>query len=310
MVRRSRQRKLRGGESAFSDVFANIAAGASLAGESGSRYVIFKLQDGESVISDSASLLYLKDGIQKGELKFGDVMSTFGRFLSGETMTLQQYTGAGTVALGGALPGDVMVIPVDPGQTIYLSRGAFIAGTPNVRVSGAFKMLGLLGFGQEEGFVLPSVTVVPVPDPANPDQEVESRGYVWVGSYGTFERHDIAEGQIITVNNGLFLASTTKDYTLAKMGKSLFSSFLGEGLGMEFAGPCVVYTQSKNENDLVAFIAMNLPRSTGSSSSSSPALFSFDFGSSQEESQEGGRKTKVKKVKQVVKKKRSPTHEK
>ena len=60
-------------------------------------------------------------------------------------------------------------------------------------------------------------------------------------------------------NNGLFLAASKKYDRITTLGKSAISSLFGEGLGMQFDGPCTVYTQSKNMNELVTFIAERLP---------------------------------------------------
>ena len=44
-------------------------------------------------------------------------------------------------------------------------------------------------------------------------------------------------------------------YELERLGKSLWSSLAGgEGIGMKFTGPGVVYTQSKNFNDFIVQI--------------------------------------------------------
>jgi uncharacterized protein (AIM24 family) len=242
------------------DVYGPVSKSASFNGGSSSKYIVFKLPANQSVVADSASLLYLKDGIQKGEMAFGSknesagqkMLGFFGRSLSGETAILQKYTGPGTVALGGALPGDVMMMKISPGQTHFLSQGAFIACTENVRISGGFNMLGVFAIGQEEGPVLPTATVID----SNP-------GYIWIGGYGAFEKHDLQSGESMLVNNGLFLACDKRYDSVETLGKSMMSSLFGEGLGMRFNGPCTLHTQSKDINDLVSYVSQRLPKQTG-----------------------------------------------
>lgn len=275
-IKKTNKRKTGGDGEETPDPFANVVAASSLVGDSGSKYIVFDFsKDADpntSIIADNTALLYMKGGITHGEISIGTanestakkVFGFLGRALAGETVLLQEYKGQGVVALGNSIPGDIMMITIDPGQEYFLSRGAFIACTKNVRISGALNFIGIIGFGQEEGMVLPSATVTD-----------NSRGYLWVGSYGTFEKHDIPAGQSMLINNGLFLAATKKYDALAKLGKSIISSLFGEGLGMQFNGPCTVYTQSKNMNQLVMYIYERMPHKNGSSQNG----ISFTFGS-------------------------------
>lgn len=81
------------------------------------------------------------------------------------------------------------MLEVEPGATYYLTRGTFI----------------------------PTVSTTD-----------DNKGYLWIGSYGAFEKHNVPAGESITVNNGLFLAATKKYDTIVKLGKSLVSSFFGK----------------------------------------------------------------------------------
>jgi uncharacterized protein (AIM24 family) len=160
----------------------------------------------------------------------------------------------GEVCFASCVPGDAVHIPMQPGETLVLSRGAYLASSPNVKVSGKLNWRGLLPVGQEEGLVLPKVTC-----------EDDGPGCVFVSAYGGFREHNLGEGETLLVDNGLFLMCDGHTaYTLVKLGQTLMSSFLGgEGFGMQFKGPCRVYTQSRNFNDLVAQIAYRLPGESG-----------------------------------------------
>ena len=83
----------------------------------------------------------------------------------------------------------MIMLEVEPGATYYLTRGTFI----------------------------PTVSTTD-----------DNKGYLWIGSYGAFEKHNVPAGESITVNNGLFLAATKKYDTIVKLGKSLVSSFFGK----------------------------------------------------------------------------------
>ena len=271
----------------MANTYEGIVKRSRVIGSPGSNCIEFKLKAGESIVSSSGSLLYMKGNVSRGELAIQGVGTALARLFAGETFFFDKYTGeredrqdgggffdafkpnehpkqqprkpvatradklnGGTIALGSFLPGDIILIKLSPGQSYILSRGTFLASTVNVTVSAGIRMLGLLGIGQEEGFVLPKATC----------SEDDGDGYVWVAGYGTFTKHDIQADDELIVNNGLFLACDAKvTYSLTLLGKTVVSSFLGgEGVGMKFTGPCTVYTQSKNINDFIDFINMRV----------------------------------------------------
>lgn len=226
-------------------------------GDIGSKYIVFNLPEGKTIQADNGTLLYVKGGYSfdaKTPIKGGGFLDFLGsaktiakRVSAGESAFLKEYTGPGIVALGSPLPGDVTMLTIYPGQTYYLSKDTFIAATSNVVLEGAFG--GFMGSLVGEGAVLPTV--------ATKDSSI---GYVWIGGYGTFEKHELASNESIIINNGLFLASTRKYVKTTKLGKNLIKAALGEGLGLEFQGQCTVYTQSKNSEALIQYIQQRLPK--------------------------------------------------
>jgi hypothetical protein len=116
--------------------------------------------------------------------------------------------------------------------------------TANLEVAAATRLKGIVGVGQEEGFVLPVV------------QAGDVGGAVWLCAYGTFKRIDLAADEKIVLDNGTFLACPMAlQYQIVQLGKTLFSSLAGgEGFGMEFVGPAALYMQSKNVNEFLGYI--------------------------------------------------------
>jgi uncharacterized protein (AIM24 family) len=163
----------------------------------------------------------------------------------------------GEVCFASCFPGDAMYLPMDKDETWMLSRGAYLASSTNVKVSGKLNWRGLVRVGQDEGLVLPTVKCADGP------------GGLFVAAYGGFRAHVLAAGETLLVDNGMFLMCRKRsdgqpDYKLVKLGASFVSSFLGgEGIGMQFEGPGTVYTQSRNFNDFVAQIANRLPGGGG-----------------------------------------------
>lgn len=216
-------------------------------GAPGSNYVVVTLVAGEELLTSPGSLIYLRGDVEKGTIHVDGIGKAFARSFGGEDFLITKYKGGvrgGTVALGSPLPGDVIAIELAPNQDIIISRGSFLGCTSGLEVTATTRMQGILGIGQEEGFVLPVV------------RAGDKGGRVWLAAYGTFERVELKEGENIILDNGTFLACPTSlNYEVVSLGQTLMSSLLGgEGMGMEFAGPATLYLQSKNVNDFIAVI--------------------------------------------------------
>ena len=115
----------------------------------------------------------------------------------------------------------------------------------NIKISFTFQFKGVFEIGQDEGFFLPTAECV-----------IGEYGYIWLCAYGHLERINIPINDYIIIDNGVFLACNNKyEYTISKLGKSLFSSlFGGEGFGMKFRGvddDTHIYIQTKNINDFL-----------------------------------------------------------
>jgi uncharacterized protein (TIGR00266 family) len=210
----------------------------------GSASLVVNLQSGQSILASPGSLIYLRGNVQKGDVALKGLGRAFLRSLGGEDFFLNTYTGAGEVCFSSDIPGDIIAIPLAEGESYLLSQGCFLAATPNITLSAGARWRGLLGIGQDEGFLLPKAEC---PKGTGP-------GVLWLAGYGSFKRHDLAAGERLIVDNGIFLACPSSvSYTLETLGRTMISTvFGGEGFGMQFVGPATVYTQSKNLGDFLA----------------------------------------------------------
>ena len=69
------------------------------------------------------------------------------------------------------------------------------------------------------------------------------------------------KGEKFVLDNGLFLCShTTTKYAVTTIGGVKTTFFSGEGLVMEFEGPCELYTQGRSVHHLINFMARHMPR--------------------------------------------------
>jgi uncharacterized protein (TIGR00266 family) len=228
------------------------------------------LRPGESIVANGGSLSYVREGVSLGKLeKAGSFFDMVKRAFADQALFFDKYEGlpdfdeaARTVAFASHYPGDMMAVKLAVGQRMVVSRDAYLAGSPNVKVTGKFNLRGLFVFGQDEGFMLPELVCEP-PEAADNGPT----GFVFIASYGSFQKHTLAEGQSLLVNNGLFLACIRDNfhderalYTVETLGRTFLSTVLGgEGLGMRFEGPCDVYTQSRSFDDFVGLVAARLP---------------------------------------------------
>jgi uncharacterized protein (TIGR00266 family) len=231
-------RKQKGG-----NIYDDIMNNSSVIGSSGSQHVEFKLNDEQTIIAALGSMIYMKGGIQKAELHYDGIGNSFKKILAGETFVYQKFTGSnidGKLSLGSSFMNNIMILKIKKGDEYRLSKYSFLACTDNVQISMTIQFKGIFGFGTDEGFFLPIASCI--------DGDY---GYIWLSAYGNLQKEEIDEDDSILIDNGMFLAChNTYQYNIETIGKSIFSSFLGnEGFGMKFQGPCVIYIQTKNIND-------------------------------------------------------------
>lgn len=217
----------------------------------------FALKPGQTIYSEAGSMSYIREGVERGKASVREWSGLIPRLFAGQNGLFAKYTGLANndpltrlVAFSAALPGDFLTIEMEPHENIIVNRGSYVASSDGIEVEAKLNLRGLINFGQEEGYVLPKLRCGDRP------------GTAWISAYGFFREHRLKAGEKLGVNNGLFLAcrrphspgnSMDNMYTLELMGKTVASSILGgEGLGMAFEGPCIVYTQSHNLNDLLA----------------------------------------------------------
>lgn len=214
----------------------------------------------QGVLTSPGALVYMRGDIQKGEVHVGNIGKAFARSFGSQDFFLTRYIGGtngGQIALSLSFPGDIVQILLQPNESYRISKGCFLASTDNIQLSAGAQWKGIIGIGQDEGVILPVATCTG-----------PSAGALWLGGYGTFEKHELKdEMDVLTVDNGIFLACPNHmQYNIVQLGRSLWSSFAGgEGFGMEFRGPGVVYTQSKNFNDLMVLMSKEAPKSVAQS---------------------------------------------
>lgn len=191
------------------------------------------LEDGESIVAESGAMVSMTPNVAIDTKARGGVMSSLKRMvLSGESFFQNQFT-----AKGG--PGEVLFAPETMGdmhykkleqESIILSRGAYVAGSPELQIDskwGGFKSI----FGGEGLLFL----------------KVDGSGDLFFSSFGAIEEIDVS-GEYIIDNGHIVGFEASLDFNIEKIGglKSLFLS--GEGFVCHFRGQGKLYMQSRNHN--------------------------------------------------------------
>lgn len=224
-------------------VYDTIFKNSKIKGSDGSQYIQFTLNNNHTIIAATGSMICKSGGINKADLAFDGIVAGVKKILAGETFMYSKFTGNeknGILYLGSNFINSILVLKIPYNKQIRISRHSFLASTENIKITFTTQMRGILGIGQEEGMFLPLATCIS-----------EDHGYIWLSSYGSFEKIEIEDKDDIIVDNGMFLAcNNEQNYTIESIGKSIISSYLSdEGYGMKFVGPVQIYIQTKNIND-------------------------------------------------------------
>lgn len=188
----------------------------------------------KKIVADADTLLWMDESLEMSTGCYGGCCHSFARSLSGESCCMNTYTannGPARASFGFDIMGDMMAFAVTPDNGWLLSDGAFVAGDDGISVKAKFAgcCVGCLG---DEGFFF---THIKCTEPAT----------FYAGGFGSITKIDVAYGQTLLVDRGLFFACSDK----TKMRMAWLSQSIGtrcctpDSISVRFDGPCVVYTQ-------------------------------------------------------------------
>ena len=196
--------------------------------------VICHLESGEAMVSEGGAMGWMTDNIKMDTNMKGGLLGGLGRAFSGESVFLNTFTcqgGSGHVAFPSSFPGKIMDMNLGAGQTIIAQKGAFLAGTSDVKLEVAFKKKIGAGFFGGEGFIL---------------KKISGPGQAFLEFDGHVEEYTLGAGETLLVDTGnvaMFESSVDYDIQMVKGLKNIFLG--GEGLFLtKLTGPGKVYLQS------------------------------------------------------------------
>lgn len=193
-----------------------------------------QLEPGQSVYAEPSAMAAMSPNLKlKAGLK-GGAWKSLGRLMGGESMIVNTFTaenGPGEVFFAPGHLGDTQHYRLT-GGSLYLQRGAYMANSEGVEVTGSWQ--GAKGFFSGEGLVL---------------LKASGSGDIFFNSYGAILEIDVSGDYI--VDTGFIVAfEDTLQYNISTLPglrgggfKRLF--FSGEGLVCRFSGQGKIWVQTR-----------------------------------------------------------------
>ena len=201
------------------------------------------LKPGQKVFAEPSAMASMSPSLtMKAGLK-GGMLKSLGRMLGGESMVVNTFTadrGAAELTLAPGHSGDTQHYRLT-GGTLYMQRGAYLANSDGVEVTGSWQ--GAKGFFSGEGLVL---------------LKASGNGDIFFNSYGAILEIDVVgdyvvdSGYIVAFEDTLRYEIGTLPGLRAGGFKRLF--FSGEGLVCRFSGQGRLWVQTRYVSPLLSWI--------------------------------------------------------
>ncbi len=214
--------------------------------------VICQLAPGETMITESGSMVWMSPGFQM-ETAAGGVGKAFGRMFTGESVFQNYYTApqtGGMIAFGASFVGAIRAVEITPDRPIIAQKRAFLASTSGVELSTFFQKRAAAGFFGGEGFIM---------------QRLSGSGIAFLEVDGTAVEYDLAAGQQLLVSTGnlaLCDASCSIDIQAVKGLKNKLLG--GEGFfNTVVTGPGRITLQTMSLQQFASTVAAYIPKGNG-----------------------------------------------
>jgi len=216
------------------------------------QFVSVELEEGESIFAEAGAMVYMSSNMNIETKAKGGVFKGLKRKLMGESFFQNTYRsagGTGIVAFAGNAPGKVKALNIQPGMQINMQKDAFICATEGINLDlTRQKKIGAIAFGGE-GLWL---------------QKITGHGTCWIHAGGDFVEFDLAQGQMMKVDNGNVVAwDATVVYGMERVGSMKSTIFSGEGLVATLTGPGKIILQSMTLRTMAAALMPFIGQSSG-----------------------------------------------
>lgn len=206
-----------------------------------------ELQQGESILSEPGSMVYMDETISMDTRAEGGLMSSVKRSFSGESFFLTEFEAnqTGQVHFSPTAPGTIIPLSIDEGNAILTQQDAVICSiNGNIETGYNTDMAG--GFLSGEGFKYTKLT-----GPEN----------AFIEAGGEIQKIQLERGQTLKIDTGCLVAFEEQvDVSAEKVGGLKNSLFGGEGLFLTTAqGPGTVWIQSMPVQELALELSQYIP---------------------------------------------------
>lgn len=179
----------------------------------------------------------------------GGLLKGLARSLAGESLFLTTYTCTGAQAMISftpEVPGSVMPLELQSGQSLICQKDAFMAAEASVSLEVVFRRRLGTGLFGGEGFIL---------------QKISGPGTAWVEIAGEVRSYALKPGQTMQVDPGhIALYEPTVSYDIQRVKGVKNMLFGGEGLFLAtLSGPGRVWLQSLPLANLASKLAQYMP---------------------------------------------------
>ena len=196
--------------------------------------VICYPEPGQTLCTESGAMSWMSPNMHMETNSGGGIKKALGRFLSGDSLFMNEYTAQGAtgmIAFASRFPGSIIPFEVTPGNGIIVQKKGFLAMEKGLDLSVYFQRKLGRGFFGGEGFIM---------------QKISGNGLVFLEIDGHCVEYTLGAGESIIVDTGYLAAMSetcTMDIEHIIGAKNIFLG--GEGLfHTKVSGPGKVYIQS------------------------------------------------------------------
>lgn len=197
--------------------------------------LVVDLEAGEQITGEAGAMSYMSPTLEirtrKREQSLLGTLAT--SLIGGQSFFVNDFVasaGPGEIGLVAAPIGDIQQMPIAPGRGYIIQKSSYIASSQQVDLDVKWEGFTKGLFGQ--GLFMIKVT---------------GRGDLWINTFGAIDKHTLAAGEELVVDNFHLVAfSDSCQYSVYKVGGWKETFFSGEGLVTRIRGPGEVFLQTKN----------------------------------------------------------------
>jgi uncharacterized protein (TIGR00266 family) len=185
-----------------------------------------------------------KESVGFVSMIFTMLLAIVRKFMGGESFFVNHFHGTtpGSVWVAPTMAGEITHRRINPGETIILSAGAYLASVGDIDVKMKFGGLSSM-LAKEGAFML----------------ECSGNGDLWFNSYGGITSVDI-NGPFMVDNGHLVAYEGQLKFGIGSAGGGMLGFVAGgEGLVCKFEGQGRVWIQSRNTSSLIGWLTPMLP---------------------------------------------------